>query len=346
MRKRFAPPRRRRVSSSAPADLEKSESLDKLALTEALEASEAFEAPMCRWHGTHGLKQIALDLWAPDYSVLFEAEFAYNSLACGSGGYDLLPSTYRARLHGEAAERYDWRRKQQKRDEMAIALHANNMQRWSPSLLARSVAYFNLTTAFMHGEETRQRRLASRPTTMQFLRLMRDCRPLAEWEKASHVSFYVADQTYEWVGMKKRGRRNTLERLDPTGMPVAIEHEVYINSVKLELPQSLGTLSPAELLTIASNHGSPYTEDYNLVFVPLQPVTVLSSLATLARDALAPVSAAAAAEGVTPANLTLRMIATALYGRPNIDPGNLGALRNLRFLSRSCEQIPNPTTTS
>jgi hypothetical protein len=52
------------------------------------------------------------------------------------------------------------------------------------------------------------------------------------------VSFYVADQTYEWVGMKKRGRRNTLERLDPAGMPVAIEHEVYINSVKLELPQS------------------------------------------------------------------------------------------------------------
>ena len=335
MRKRFAPPRRRRVSSSAPADLEKSESLDNLALTEALEASEAFEAPMCRWHGTHGLKQIALDLWAPDYSVLFEAEFAYNSLACGSGGYDLLPSTYRARLHGEAAERYDWRRKQQKRDEMAIALHANNMQRWSPSLLARSVAYFNLTTAFMHGEETRQRRLASRPTTMQFLRLMRDCRPLAEWEKASHVSFYVADQTYEWVGMKKRGRRNTLERLDPTGMPVAIEHEVYINSVKLELPQSLGTLSPAELLTIASNHGSPYTEDYNLVFVPLQPVTVLSSLATLARDALAPVSAAAAAEGVTPANLTLRMIATALYGRPNIDPGGPSEFEILEPLMRT-----------
>lgn len=95
MRKRFAPPRRRRVSSSAPADLEKSESLDNLALTEALEASEAFEAPRCGapWHGTHGLKQIALDLWAPDYSVLFEAEYAYNSLACGSGGYDLLPST-------------------------------------------------------------------------------------------------------------------------------------------------------------------------------------------------------------------------------------------------------------
>ena len=134
------------------------------------------------WHGTHGLKQIALQLWAPDYSVLFETELEYNLLQCGNGGYELPPTTYRARLHGEAAERYDWRQKQRQRDEVAIALHANNMQRWSPSLLARSVAYFNLTSTFMHAEESRQRRLASRPTTMQFLRLMRDCRralPLA-----------------------------------------------------------------------------------------------------------------------------------------------------------------------
>ena len=120
------------------------------------------------WFGTHGLKQIALDLWAPDYSVLFEGEFEHNLLACGRGGYVLPPSTYRARLHGEAAERYDYRRRLQKRDEMAIALHANNMQRWSPSLLARSVAYFNLTTGFMHAEESRQRRLASRPSDGQY----------------------------------------------------------------------------------------------------------------------------------------------------------------------------------
>ena len=134
------------------------------------------------WHGTQGLQLIAQQLWASDYSELFQDEFEFNLLACGFGGYELPPSTYRARLKGEAAERYDCLRKQQKRDEMAIALHANNMQRWSPSLLARSVAYFNVTTAFMHAEESRQRRLASRPTTMQFLRLMRDCRcalPLA-----------------------------------------------------------------------------------------------------------------------------------------------------------------------
>ena len=59
---------------------------------------------------------------------------------------------------------------------MACALHSNNMQHWSPSLLARSVAYFGRISSVISNEETRQRRLASQPTTMQFLRLMRDCR--------------------------------------------------------------------------------------------------------------------------------------------------------------------------
>ena len=38
------------------------------------------------WHGMHGLKQIALQLWASDYLVLFEVEFDYNLAECGSGG--------------------------------------------------------------------------------------------------------------------------------------------------------------------------------------------------------------------------------------------------------------------
>ena len=135
------------------------------------------------------------------------------------------------------------------------------------------------------------------------------------------MSFYVADQTYEWVGMKKRGARKTLERLDPTGMPVAIEHEVYINSIKLELPSSLGTLSEADQQAIAANNGSPYTEDFNLVFVPLQPAAVSASLVWLVQDALRPVSTAATAAGVGLADLTLRMLASAVYGRPNVDPG-------------------------
>ena len=103
-------------------------------------------------------------------------EFEQNMQAVGGGAFQLLPSSYRARLHGEAAVRYDMRRMQQQRDQMAIALHGNNQQHWSPSLLARSVTYFNLASEVIQKEEGRQRRLASRPTTFQFLRLMRDCR--------------------------------------------------------------------------------------------------------------------------------------------------------------------------
>ena len=169
---------------------------------------------------TAGLECIAHLLWLPCYVKLFVLEFHRNLEAVGGSGYQMEPSTYRARLRGEAADRYDWRRMQQQRDQMAIALHANNQQHWSPSMLARSVTYFNLASEVIQREEGRQRRLASRPTTFQFLRMMRDCRPEPNWERGQHVSFFVADQTYEWVGMKKRGRRNTVERHDASGMPV------------------------------------------------------------------------------------------------------------------------------
>ena len=334
MRRRFSLPRRRRKSSSA-LDQGKTTELMELSDSEAQFHHDVEADCGIDWHGTKGLEQIASMMWAKDYSVLFEKEYEYNLRACGGGGYDLPPSTYRARLKGEAAESYDWRLRMHKRDEMAIALHANNMRRWSPSLLARSVSYFNLTTEFLHAEESRSRRLASRPTTMRFMRLMHDCRPKVEWDVGRHVCFYVADQTYEWVGMKKRGARKTLERLGPTGMPVAIEHEVYINSIKLQLPYSLGTLSAADLAAVAHNKGSPYTEDYNLVFVPLQPVAVMGSLVVLSRDALALVTAAAATATVPPAGLTLRQIATALYGRPNIDPGGPSEFEILEPLMRT-----------
>jgi hypothetical protein len=79
---------------------------------------------------------IAPRLWVSDYRALFAQEMVENAAACNGGGYQLPPSTYRARLKGERAENYDWRMLQHKRDEMAIALHNANMQHWSPSLLA------------------------------------------------------------------------------------------------------------------------------------------------------------------------------------------------------------------
>ena len=97
---------------------------------------------------------------------------------------------------------------------------------------------------------------------------------------------FCFDQTYEWVGMQKHGRRRTLERVDAAGMPIVIENEVYINSIKINLPETLGTLSAADRQRIAANHGSPYTEDYSNVLDVLEPSTVQAGLLELARDAL------------------------------------------------------------
>ena len=90
---------------------------------------EATQVPPKLWHGPAGLAQIAQLLWLPSYDRLFELELELNEQACGGGGglLQLPPTTYRARLSGERAQRYDSRRQRQRRDELAIALHANNL---------------------------------------------------------------------------------------------------------------------------------------------------------------------------------------------------------------------------
>jgi hypothetical protein len=261
--------------------------------------------------GTAGLQNIASMLWAGDYGQVFWWELNRNrsDFRSTEAVLPLPPSSYRARLHGRAAELYDERRLLQERDQLAIKLHANNQQRWSPSIMARSVAYFNLASASLQQVEGRQRRLASRPTTFQFMRMMRDCRPQPSWACGDHVDFFVADQTYEWVGMKKRGRRNTVERHDARGMPVEIRHEVYVNSIHVRLPAMLGTLSGADQQRIRANHGSPYTEPYANVLVPLVFATVDTTLHEFAMDALQPISHLA----MSPASLSLAQIANAFF---------------------------------
>ena len=186
---------------------------------------------------------IARSLWLPDYDELFEIEVTENEQLAGATRLQLPPSSYRARLLGEAAQTYDRRRRNQRRDELAISLHSNNQQHWSPSLVARSVAYFGRTSRFLRVNEGRQRRIASKPMVMQALRIMQQCRPQPAWRRGPHIKVFAFDQTYQWVGMKKRGRRQAAEHLDGAGMPMQITHEVYINSINLALPTILGTLS-------------------------------------------------------------------------------------------------------
>ena len=177
-----------------------------------------------------------------DYSSIFNDEFAANEQLCGAAS--ALPQTsYRARLKGDAVMRYDARRRNQQRDEMAIRLHSNNQQHWSPSMIARSVAYFGKTSRLLRQNEMRQRRIASKPTTLRAMHIMKKHRPRPEWAQGMHVKCFGYDQTYQWVGVKKRGRRQAVERLDSAGLPIQVQHEVYINSIDVALPTRLGTLS-------------------------------------------------------------------------------------------------------
>jgi hypothetical protein len=244
-----------------------------------------------RLQGLELRRAIAPKLWAADYRALFASEMLENEAACNGGGYRLPPSTYRARLNGERAVNYDMRMLQHKRDEMAIALHNANMQHWSPSLLARSITYFTATSGVMQRVEGRQRRIASRPITSDTLRMMAACQPRPLWPRGKHVALFVADQTYEWVGMQKHGRRQTVEAHAADGNPVRIERMVYINSIRQHIPSTLGTLSAADLQRIRDNKGSPYTEDYNNVLIPLQLDNVEQSLVDFAADARARPSA-------------------------------------------------------
>ena len=159
--------------------------------------------------GLSQLQRIAIALHSSDYTDLFAAEYEDNAyaFAAGAGAFALPPTTYRARLRGEKAELYDRRRKLQVRDQMAIALQANNERHWSPSMLARSLTYFTSSTIWQRSIEERQRRIASQPTILKFARLMADCRPRPAWEQNAHVAVFAADQTYDWIGMAKRGAR-------------------------------------------------------------------------------------------------------------------------------------------
>ena len=127
-RSRFVPIRRKRAVEADPTDD---------SATAPLEEPSAEHQSGIHWvsKATAALQYFAKLLWLPDYTELFLIEFDQNLREAGSSGVALRPSTYRARLKGEAAERYDFRRLQQKRDQLACELHANNQQHWSPSLL-------------------------------------------------------------------------------------------------------------------------------------------------------------------------------------------------------------------
>lgn len=193
---------------------------------------------VCARQPSVSLDEIAGGLWVRDYSAILEAEYHVNRTLCGERLLALIDSTYRARAarahYPTVFARYSEKEKRRERDAMAIHMHGQNMRHWSPSLVARSVTYFSDTTCWVRAIETSQRRIAySRPTILAVLRKMSELRPQPVWRLNSDINVFCADQTYEWVGMKKRGRQQQIERVDHQGMPIEIQHMVYVNSIKV-----------------------------------------------------------------------------------------------------------------
>ena len=93
------------------------------------------------------LVQMARELWRADYDELFAAEHAANLELLGPG-YRVQPSSYAQRLTGQRLADYRRRMMNKERDLMAAALHGANMRAWTPSILARSVAYFSSASTY------------------------------------------------------------------------------------------------------------------------------------------------------------------------------------------------------
>ena len=113
------------------------------------------------------LATIAQALWLPSYDELFAAELRTNRALLGRMDSVVSMSLYRRRLQGEVALKYDRKQEKQERDRLAIELHGQNMRHWSPSLVARSICYVRLTTAWMHSVETGQRRCGTPPRMLK-----------------------------------------------------------------------------------------------------------------------------------------------------------------------------------
>jgi len=155
-RHNFVPNRRRR-----PADADEAAAV-------TVDADLVSKASALSEHAS--LAQLAPQMWSSSYEGLFKREFESSLLAVQGSGFLLEPTSYRTRLKGEMAGIYDARMLRRQRDQMAIALHANNQRVWSASLMARSVCYFSSAGSFATREEAAQRRIASKPTTLNFIR--------------------------------------------------------------------------------------------------------------------------------------------------------------------------------
>ena len=253
--------------------------------------------------------------WLPDYRPVLEAEA--RVAASTQLGAIAPPSTYRARLDHfpEAASAYDVKMDGRVRDIYSIALRAANQRAWSFSQLARSISYFSQRTPRrVWRDETRGRRIATHETTIRLLDRMVEVEPQPAFTLHETVSVFCMDQTFKWLGANKqaKGHRGE-ERMDEHGMPIRIQHLVYVNGIKLRLPDTLPMLTANDLLYLKVQ-GTPYTEDFRNVSLAVSPHAVRANLRDFTEMANARIRCRVG--NGDPSELSLREIIEAIFGRP------------------------------
>ena len=125
-RARFAPPRRTNREARHGPDAETGG--DEVGIVQSAEGLQVEPAP----DGSM-LKDIALTLWTPTYDPVFQLELERNRAALASrggtlGGFGL--TVHAKRLTGHHREVWERRQLVRERDQLAIALHADNMRHW------------------------------------------------------------------------------------------------------------------------------------------------------------------------------------------------------------------------
>ena len=279
------------------------------------------------------LRDFARALWSSDYRPILAAEDEAEGGAVHLLGV-LEQSSYRRKLHGDKAVRYDARAQKRARGALAQLGRVNNMRRWTFSIVARSLCYFNQRVPHrVWNDLCEDRRVCARSSCKLLLSEMIKVRPEPPWRESPYGSVMITDQTFCWQGCRKRrGEITTAERVDAGGMPVQIRSEVYVNTLRCRVPYSLCDFAPEEIQLIQEK--GAYTEDFFDIIPYFSPPAVersldsmLLELAQLVRRAKIRIES----EGNT---CGPRAIMRALLAKPNVDPGGptimdwLPALKN------------------
>ena len=202
------------------------------------------------------LKQVAPLLWDDNYMARFEEEADQLERRWGlmTAAKELKAkapeSSYAARglIQNEENHSVDeWFRELQMAN---AAVRQANQQLHTFTVCARSIS------CLLHRmpekdwkREVKSRTLLSKPTAIALLNEMMRVRPPPAFATNTALQAFIYDQTYAKKGAS-RGQHRATEHVDASGNLIDLISTVYINSVKVEVPLTLGDFTSQEMLSL------------------------------------------------------------------------------------------------